>query len=142
MTFVTPTAEDLGLYLGLDEIDGARADLLIDKAIKLCLTVIKPLPDEADAVVLSVASRAYTNPGNATYETIGPMSVQRPAAAGGLYLSRADKTALKSAAGRGGAFTVNPTPEDATPWPSWPPRVDSDRRGGSGLSYEPGWGWV
>lgn len=142
MTFVTPSAEDLGLYLGLDEIDGNRADLLIGQAVALCLTVVKPLPDEATAVVLSVASRAYTNPGQATYETVGPMSVQRPAAAGGLYLSRADKTALKSAVGRGGAFTANPTPDDATPWPSWPPRVDRDGRRGSGLTYEPGWGWI
>lgn len=139
--FVAPTAEDLGTFLGLDEIDGNRADFLIGKAVSLCLTVVKPLPDEADAVVLSVAGRAYTNPGNATYETVGPMSVQRPAAAGGLYLTRADKIALKSAAGRGGAFTANPTPADATPWPSWPPVVD-DRPGPTGLEWEPGWGWV
>lgn len=139
MTFTAPTAEELGLYLNLDEIDGDRADFLIAKAVNLCLTVVKPLPDEADTVVLSVAGRAYLNPAQVTYETIGPMSVQRPQGSGGLYLTKADKAALKAAAGRGGAFTVDPTPEDATPWPSWP---EDSVPYGPGTEYEPGWGLV
>ena len=130
MAFTPPTAEQLALYLGLPEIDGARADLLIAQAVALCETVVKPLPDQATAVVLSVAARAYVNPQQVSYETIGPMSVQRPQGSGGLYLTRADKAALKSAAGRGGAFTVDPTPATADPSPTWPP-------GG----YDPGWGW-
>lgn len=120
MVFVAPTAEELGLYLGLDEIQGDRADLLIRQAINLALTVVKPLPEGAEAVVLSAAARAYSNPQGATYETIGPMSVQRPASSGGLYLTKAEKTALKSLAGRGGAFTVDPTPDTADPTPTWP----------------------
>lgn len=120
MVFVAPTAEELGLYLGLDEIQGDRADLLIRQAINLALTVVKPLPEGAEAVVLSAAARAYSNPQGATYETIGPMSVQRPASSGGLYLTKAEKTALKSLAGRGGAFTVDPTPATADPSASWP----------------------
>lgn len=139
MAFVPPEAEELGLYLGLDEIDGARADLLIRQAVNLCLTVVKPLPDEATAVVLSVAGRAYVNPQQVSYETIGPMSVQRPSGSGGLYLTKADKAALKSLAGRGGAFTVDPTPADATPWPSWP---EDSIAVGPGTEYEPGWGWI
>lgn len=137
MAFVAPTAEELGLYLGLPEIDGARADLLIGQAVALCETVVKPLPDQATAVVLSVAGRAYVNPQQVSYETIGPMSVQRPQGSGGLYLTRADKAALKSAAGRGGAFTVDPTPDTADPSPTWP--IDD---GGPPLEWEPGWGWV
>jgi hypothetical protein len=90
MAFIPPTAEELGLFLDLQEIDGNRADFLIDKAISLCQTVVKPLPDGADSVVLSVAGRAFVNPGQATYETIGPMSVQRPSGSGGLYLTKAD----------------------------------------------------
>lgn len=124
MVFVAPTAEELGLYLGLDEIQGDRADLLIRQAINLALTVVKPLPEGAEAVVLSAAARAYSNPQGATYETIGPMSVQRPASSGGLYLTKAEKTALKSLAGRGGAFTVDPTPATADPSASWPLDVD------------------
>jgi hypothetical protein len=138
MAFVAPTAEQLGLYLGLDAIDGERADLLIQQAVALCLSVVKPLPDEATAVVLSVAGRAYVNPQQVSYETIGPMSVQRPSGSGGLYLTKADKAALKSLAGRGGAFTVDPTPTTADPSPTYP----VDDAYGPPLEYEPGWGWV
>ncbi|WP_406325172.1 hypothetical protein [Streptomyces niveus] len=138
MAFVAPTAEQLGLYLGLETIDGERADLLIQQAVALALSVVKPLPDEATAVVLSVAGRAYVNPQQVSYETIGPMSVQRPQGSGGLYLTKADKAALKSLAGRGGAFTVDPTPDTADPSPTWP----VDGTFGPGLEYEPGWGWV
>jgi hypothetical protein len=138
MTFVPPTAEQLGLYLALPEIDGDRADLLLEQAVALCETVVKPLPDRATAVVLSVAGRAYVNPQQVAYETIGPMSVQRPSGSGGLYLTKADKSALKALAGRGGAFTVNPTPIGADPSPTYP--VDDTY--GPGLEYEPGWGWV
>lgn len=138
MTFVPPTAEQLALYLGLEEIAGDRADLLIEQAVALAQSVVKPLPDEATAVVLSVAGRAYVNPQQVSYETIGPMSVQRPQGSGGLYLTKSDKAALKSLAGRGGAFTVDPTPETADPSPTWP----IDDTYGPGQEYEPGWGWV
>lgn len=134
MTFVAPTAEQLGMYLGLDEIDGDRADLLIQQAVALAESVVKPLPDQATAVVLSVAGRAYVNPQQVSYETIGPMSVQRPSGSGGLYLTKADKAALKSLAGRGGAFTVDPTPATADPSPTWP--LDDLYLDGE---YEPGW---
>ncbi|MDQ0791965.1 hypothetical protein [Streptomyces sp. B1I3] len=134
MAFVAPTAEQLGMYLGMDEIDGDRADLLIQQAVALAQSVVKPLPDEATAVVLSVAGRAYVNPQQVSYETIGPMSVQRPSGSGGLYLTKADKAALKSLAGRGGAFTVDPTPATADPSPTWP--LDDLSWDGE---YEPGW---
>ncbi|GGU62882.1 hypothetical protein [Streptomyces lavendofoliae] len=137
MAFETPTAEDLGLFLNLDEIDGARAGFLISTAVKLCQAVVKPLPEGAEPVVLSAAARAYINPQSISYETIGPQSVQRPQGSGGLYLTKADKTALKSAAGRGGAFTVDPTPATADPSPSYP--IDDDY--GPGMDWEPGWGW-
>jgi hypothetical protein len=126
------------LFLALSEIDGDRADLLIQQAVALAETVVKPLPDQATAVVLSVAGRAYVNPQQVSYETIGPMSVQRPQGSGGLYLTKADKSALKSLAGRGGAFTVDPTPLAADPSPTYP--IDDDY--GPPLDYEPGWGWV
>jgi hypothetical protein len=137
MPFVPPTAEQLALYLGLDEIQGDRADLLITSAMGLCQTVVKPLPEGAEAVVLSVAGRAYVNPQQVSYETIGPMSVQRPSGSGGLYLTKNDKAALKSLAGRGGAFTVDPTPATADPSPTWP----VDDATGFADEYEPGWGY-
>lgn len=138
MAFVSPTAEQLALYLGLDEILADRADLLLQQAVALAESVVRPLPDQATAVILSVAARAYVNPQQVSYETIGPMSVQRPSGSGGLYLTKADKAALKSLAGRGGAFTVDPTPVTADPSPTWP----YDDSYGPGLEYEPGWGWV
>jgi hypothetical protein len=137
VAFIPPTVEQLGLYLGLDEIDGDRADLLITTAIALCQTVVKPLPEGAEAVVLSVAGRAYVNPQQVSYETIGPMSVQRPSGSGGLYLTKADKSALKSLAGRGGAFTVDPTPVTADPSPTWPIEAVT----GWQEDYEAGWGY-
>ncbi|MDX2837987.1 hypothetical protein PV377_03035 [Streptomyces ipomoeae] len=137
MAFVPPTVEQLCLYLGLDEIDGNRADLLIASAISLSQTIVKPLPEGAEAVVLSVASRAYVNPQQVSYETIGPMSVQRPSGSGGLYLTKSDKSALKSLAGRGGAFTVDPTPATADPSPTWP----VDDLTGWAEDYEAGWGY-
>lgn len=137
MAFTPPTVEELALYLELDEINGNRADLLIAKAISLCQAVVKPLPEGADAVVLSVAGRAYVNPQQVSYETIGPMSVQRPSGSGGLYLTKADKSALKSLAGRGGAFTVDPTPDTADPSPTWP----IDGVTGWQEDYEAGWGY-
>jgi hypothetical protein len=97
VAFVTPTAEQLGLYLGLDEIQGDRADLLILQAVALAESVVTPLPDQA----------------------------------------KADKAALKSLAGRGGAFTVDPTPETASPWASWP--LDGDPLLVD--EFEPGWGY-
>jgi len=138
MTFVPPTAEQLGLYLDLPEINGDRADLLIVQAVALCETVVKPLPDQATAVVLSVAARGYVNPQQVSYETIGPMSVQRPSGSGGLYLTKSDRTALKALAGRGGAFTVDPTPVTADPSPSYP--VEDGY--GPPLEWEPGWGYI
>lgn len=138
MAFTPPTAEQLGMYLGLDAIEADRAELLIQQAVALCETVVRPLPEQATAVVLSVAGRAYINPTQVQYETIGPMSVQRPSGSGGLYLTKADKAALKALSGRGGAFTVDPTPETADPSPTWP----VDDAYGAGLEYEPGWGWV
>ncbi|OQQ12963.1 hypothetical protein B0675_39775 [Streptomyces sp. M41(2017)] len=137
MAFTSPTAEQLGLYLGLDEIQGDRADLLVSTATSLCQTIVTPLPEGAEAVVLSVAGRAYVNPQQVSYETIGPMSVQRPSGSGGLYLTKADKSALKSLAGRGGAFTVDPTPASADPSASWP--IDDD--GVFVEDFEAGWGF-
>ena len=137
MAFTPPTVEQLGLFLGLDEIEGDRADLLINSALALCQTIVKPLPEGAEAVVLSVAGRAYVNPQQVSYETIGPMSVQRPSGSGGLYLTKADKSALKSLAGRGGAFTVDPTPATADPSPTWP----LDGATGWAEDYEAGWGY-
>ncbi|GAA3957866.1 hypothetical protein GCM10023085_45460 [Actinomadura viridis] len=136
---VDVTAEDLALYLGLSEIDGARAELMIEQAILLAESIVTPLPEAASAVVLAVAGRAYANPQGVAYETVGPVSVQRPQA--GLYMTRDERRTLQRLAGRGGAFTVDPTPADADPEVTWPQEWDPDRddpRGGW-VDLEAGW---
>lgn len=112
------TAEELGLYLNLPEIDGIRADFLLQQAVALADSVVSPVPDNAKPVILAAAGRAYANPQGVTQETVGPYTVQRPQA--GLYFTRAEQAILKRLAGRGGAFTVDPTPADVDPMVTWP----------------------
>ncbi|MFI9237818.1 hypothetical protein [Streptomyces sp. NPDC053079] len=104
----------LAAFLGQD-VEQARAALVITQAEALCRAVVDPLPEGAGAVVLSVAARAYANPQGLAAETVGPYSVQRPAAQAGLYMTRDERRSLKLMAGRGGAFTVDPTPAGAGP---------------------------
>jgi hypothetical protein len=115
---VDVTAEDLALYLGLDTIDGTRADFLLGQALMLAASIVSPVPDTAEPVVLAAAGRAYSNPQAVTQETVGPYSVQRPLA--GLYFTRAEQAILKRLGGRGGAFTIDPTPDDVDPDVTWP----------------------
>lgn len=135
---MTVTADDLRLYLGLDTIDEARAELMITQATALAESIVTPLPDAASAVVLAAAGRAYANPQGVTSETVGPYSVQRPQA--GLFLTRDERRTLQRLAGRGGAFTVDPTPADADPDATWPTTWDPDDPRGAWLDLEPGWG--
>ncbi|WP_174545614.1 hypothetical protein [Nocardiopsis dassonvillei] len=116
------TTEQLRMLLNLTEINEERAAFLLEMAANLARTVIDPLPDGAEAVVLSVAARCYNNPQMLTgSETIGPYTGPTRAE-GGLYLKRDERRTLHRLAGRGGAFTVDPTPVDAGP--VYPPVVD------------------
>jgi hypothetical protein len=110
--------QELGTYLGV-EIDEVRAQFLIDKAAQLCESIITPLPDGGDAVVLDVAARAYSNPSNAQTQAAGPYSATFGAMGGGLWLTRQNKATLRRLAGSGGAFTIDTVPADAgagLPW--------------------------
>ena len=131
------TAVDLALYLGVDEINAKRADLLLQQASNLAESVVKPLPEAASAIVLAMAGRAYSNPQGVTSETVGPYTVSRPQA--GLYMTKAETAALKRLAGRGGAFTVDPTPSDASPSATWPLDEDPTLWPESDLWSDPGW---
>lgn len=131
-------AEDLRIYLGLDTIDSQRAALMVDQATLLAESIATPLPDAASAVVLAVAGRAYANPQGVAYETVGPISVQRPQA--GLYMTRDERRTLQRLAGRGGAFTIDPTPADADADATWPVHVDPDQDArGAWTEVEAGW---
>lgn len=113
---VTPI--DLATYLGRGDIDDDRAYLMLRLARGLCETVVTPLPDGAEAIVLAVAARAFTNVTSAHQVGIGSAQVSYGAqnsstGVGGLYLSRSDIAALRRASGGGGAFTIDPTGADA-----------------------------
>lgn len=102
---------DLATYLGV-EVDEARATYLIARATDLCQSIVTPLPDTADAVVLDVAARAFTNPGNVTSQGMGPFNAAYGPAGGGLWLTRQNKSTLRRLAGGSSAFSVDPTPAD------------------------------
>lgn len=106
---MTVAPADLGTYLGA-QIETARAQYLIDRATELAESVVSPLPAGSDAVVLDVAARAYSNPGNVTSEGMGPFNATFSAGAGGLWLTRQNKVTLRRLAGRGSAFSIDPTP--------------------------------
>ncbi|MEV6777011.1 hypothetical protein [Streptomyces syringium] len=115
--------QQLADFLGQDVQDD-RAALIITQAEALCRAVVNPLPEGAGAVVLSVAARAYANPQGIVAETVGPYSVQRPQSQAGLYMTRDERRSLKLMAGRGGAFSINPTPTGAGPPPVRPASWD------------------
>lgn len=119
------TAAELDLFMGLDgRINTSRADLVISLIIDDAKSVVTPLPDNAKGLVLTVASRVYGNPQQLTAESVGPFSVSHQP---GAYLTRRERARLRRLAGRTtGAYTVDPTPADASPAPSWPPVEDWD----------------
>lgn len=111
---VSVAPSDLDTLLDLNgTIDTVRATLLISLANELCQSIVTPIPDNARAVVMSIAGRAYLNVAGVQAETIGPQTVSYGASFGGLYMTKVDIATLRRCAGSGGAFTINPTPPDA-----------------------------
>lgn len=112
---------DLGTYLGIGDVSGVQDRLayLISLAQSLCESLVTPLPAGAEAVVVDVVARAFTNPGNAQSQAAGPYSVSWGAVAGGLWLTRQNKATLRRLTGGGGAFTFDTMPTtagQALPW--------------------------
>jgi hypothetical protein len=125
---MTVAASDLGTYLALPSIDTGRATYIIGLAVQLCESIVTPLPDGSDAVVLDVAARAFGNPQN-----VMEISAQYGVVAGGLWLTRKNKGTLRRLAGGGGAFTVDTIPATAgQSLPPWDTGVwgDPDSSGG------------
>jgi hypothetical protein len=122
------SVDDFAVYLEDAGLDRTRARYILSLAQRLCETIVKPLPEGADLVILDVAQRAFANPanprgGNGGFyaEGQGPYSDVSPGtAAGGLYLTRANETKLRQLAGTGGgAFTIDTMPAGAgtgLPW--------------------------
>lgn len=127
MAYIKPDNTDLSLYLG-ETLDVDRANKFIDLAEKLCLSVVSPLPDGAEAVVLDVATRGYSNPQNITEQATGPYIAAYGSVGGGLWLTRNNTATLRRLSGSGQAFTIDPTPADAGPANYWAqvPESESD----------------
>jgi len=115
---MTVAPPDLGTYLGTT-VDETRAQYLIDRATDLCLSICDPLPAAADAVILDVVARAWSNPTNVQQQTVGPLAASYGAGAGGLWLTRQNKATLRRLNGGGGAFTIDTAPATAPPMPWW-----------------------
>jgi hypothetical protein len=119
------TAADLSTYLGA-EVDAARATFLLAQATSLCQSIVNPLPTGSDAVVLDVAARAYTNPSNVSSQNVGPYAASYGAVAGGLWLTRQNKSTLRRLNGGSSAFSIDPVDPvrvaeatAALPWWDW-----------------------
>jgi hypothetical protein len=118
-------ASDLGTYLADPTIDTDRATLILQLAQDLCETIWSPLGATAIGILLGVAARAFNNVTSAHAVGIGSANISygsqgSSVGIGGLYLSRSDIRTLRLLAGRGGAFSIDPTPADAgeglMPW--------------------------
>lgn len=120
MSYTTPVANDLATFLGVEvSIDTDRATFIIGLAEKLAQSVVTPLPDGAEAVVLDVAVRAYGNPQNLAQQNAGPFAAGFGAVGGGLWLTSRNIRNLRRLNGGGGAFTVDTIPDTAgtgLPW--------------------------
>lgn len=110
MEIITPN--DLASYLRESELDPS-ADLLVDLANGIVSDVtgdlVAPYPSRVRAITLEVAARAYRNPQGASSETIDDYTFRRDGdtAAGGVYLTRAERSELSGAVGfTAGAYTV------------------------------------
>lgn len=110
------TSAELGVYLGLDSIDTARADLLLRLAHERMSQIVSPVPESARGIELSIAGRAYGNISSARQMGIGSAQVSYGAptssvGVGGLYISKSERADLRRAAGRTGAFSIDVLPE-------------------------------
>jgi hypothetical protein len=119
VAYSSPHAVDLSTYLGDTDIDEERADMLLALAEGLCLGIVNPLPAGAEAVVLDIVARAYTNPTNLTEQATGPYSAAYGAGGGGLWLTSRNEALLRGLGGTGQAFTIDPTPATAGPANYW-----------------------
>lgn len=124
-----PTADDLGMLVGRD-VDTDRGEFILTHLGNLAQAYVTPMTDAAWSVVLLAAVRLYTNASGATQTTLGPESAGFTVA--GVNFTKAERAQLRMLGGQGGAFTIDPTPEDAgyeLPW-YLEPEGDWDDLGG------------
>jgi hypothetical protein len=120
MSSAIVTPDDLGVYLNLPTINQTRASSFIDWAQALCESVVTPLPTGAEPIVLDVAARGFSNPTNVTQQAVLNSSASYGAVRGGMWLTNANKSALRRLAGMTGVFEVDMTQTVIQgPPPSW-----------------------
>lgn len=111
------TSDDLASFLGAS-VDEDRADFVLDLVMGEAGSIVSPVPVGAKGVVLTAASRIYSNPTGATQELVGPYQFSRP---GANLLTKAERASIRRHGGGGGAFQVDPLgingAEDDTDYP-------------------------
>ena len=115
------SVDDFAVYISNPDLDRVRARSILDRAQRLCESIVKPLPAGAEDVVIDVAERAFLNPTALQSQGLGFYNNENVAttSVGGLYLTRENKATLRRLSGGGGAFTVDTTPATAgqnLPW--------------------------
>ena len=106
---VIAQVSDLQTFTGLT-LDEDRAQQLLDLIEADATGIVNPLPQAAMGVILTAAARALPNPSGVVSQSVAGASTTW--GAGQLYLSRAERRALRRIAGiGGGAFTVSPAPK-------------------------------
>jgi hypothetical protein len=106
------TSTELGVFLGIDSIDSARGDLMLQLAQDRLEMYVSPVPAAAKGIELAVASRAYNNVTSAHQMGLGSAQVSYGAqnstmGVGGLYVSKSEVRDLRRLAGRTGAFSID-----------------------------------
>lgn len=120
-TYGVVSVDDFATYINNPDLDRVRARSILDRAQRLCESIVKPLPDGADDVVIDVAERAYLNPTALQSQGLGFYNNENVAttSVGGLYLTRENKATLRRLAGSGGAFTIDTAPATAPELAWW-----------------------
>lgn len=103
---------ELQTYVG-STVEPTRGTLILNLAQMLCMSIVDPLPGGAEAVVMDVAVRAYSNPANLDSQNAGPYPVNYGTVSGGLWLTAKNISTLRLLAGGGGAFTFSTMPSTA-----------------------------
>lgn len=106
---VIAQVSDLQTFTGLT-LDETRAQQLLDIIEADAMSIVNPLPLSALGVILTAAARALPNPSGVASQSVAGASTTW--GAGQLYLSRAERRALRRLVGLGaGAFSVNTAPK-------------------------------
>lgn len=112
---------------GVEQADQARAQAALDDASALIRaeagttwtnedgTALVDVPDIIVTITVAAARRSFVNPDGLTAEAIGDYSSSFAHASGDVYLTKAERNAVRRAAGRSGLWTLATTRTDVGP---------------------------